>query len=589
MKTTSKILPILLFIGTFFEITISCSPKKDQHAITIHPETDSTFVYEQKNKSFYLNEFNKKGKYYILAKVWGVINFHPLPNIGNINIEKLDELAALNKIQFVNYLDSILKPIEITPQNETYLISQEDSLLQQYTLLNNDWLKDTLYLTPSIALKIKYLLFNLANKPYKQLFFSQSDEGVLNYNNPTEEIGGLFPSKNLRLVGLFHYWNVIYYYYPYKNRMDASWDEVLYQSIFEFMNANNELSYSRAILRLIAKLDDNQSTISKSSILTNIFGTYVPNFRMKKIDNEFVVSKIRAKYLQTSGIQVGDIILKINGINTLDLNFSIQQYASGGNKYSKQREANKLILASKFEKNTIEIERNHKRMTLNVLYFNLDFLTEMARLEEKEWENKCAVVWYPKQLAYLNLNYLFSENFDENVADLRSSKGFILDLRSFHNAGVSHKLVDIVLKRFNCLQSSIYASSQQPGQLKKANKKTVLSTTDTVRYYNPIVIIVDETTQGHAEYVAESFYAKSNAQIIGNSTAGSSGEVGQFIFPGNIEVNFTSVGKTFCDNISTQRTGIKIDTIINYQKSYLQQNRDIMLESALSILNRKVK
>lgn len=587
MKTT-KILSLLL-LGFFIEMNFSCFKQKNENEIVINPKTDTTFVFEQKNKSFELHEFNQKGKYYLLAKIWGVINFHPTSSIGNIDIDKLDELAKLDKIHFVNYLDSIFKPLDITPETTTFINNNEDSLLKEYTLLNNDWLKDTLYLTPAISLKIKYLLFFKENKNTNQQFFSQLDNGVLNYNNPTEEIGNKFPTKNLRLVGLFHYWNLIYYFYPYKNRIDASWDEVLYHSIYEFMDAHTETSYTRAILRLISKLDDNHSTVAKTSVLTNVFGTFVPNFRINKISNYFVVSKIRAKNLFTSGVQVGDKILKINGVKTEDLNFSIQQYVSGGNERSKQREANKLLLASKLEENTIEIERHKKTMVLKVKYYNLDFLTEMARLEEKEWENKCAVVWYPNQFAYLNANYLFPENFDVNLADLRSSKGFILDLRYFHNAGVSHKIIDVILNRYQCNQNNIYSNISYPGQLKLASKINNLSKNDTVRYKKTIIIIVDETTQGHSEFVAQSYTKIPNAKIIGTHTAGASGEVGQFTFPGGIEVNFTSVANAYCDNISTQRTGIKLDSLINYQTSYFEQNRDIMLETGLFMLNKKAK
>ena len=50
-----------------------------------------------------------------------------------------------------------------------------------------------------------------------------------------------FPSEEYRLLALFRFWNVINYFYPYKDLLDTSWSTVLTDFIPRF------LSFKRAI------------------------------------------------------------------------------------------------------------------------------------------------------------------------------------------------------------------------------------------------------------------------------------------------------------------------------------------------------
>jgi carboxyl-terminal processing protease len=574
-----KPLNSLLFLA-FFSIFFGCH-YEDKNSLIINPKNDKIYCLSKNNKSFKLNNFNSNGKLFYLAKIWGVLYYHPISNGTNVDLSDLENKSKMSKIEFKNYVSKLFDKLILDDNSKHIIDIKEDSLLQTFTLINNEWLNDTNYINSEIALKIKYLQYGFNGKANSENTMSQSKNGLIEYNNTNDVFNKNLPNSNLRLVGLFHYWNFINYFYPYKHIIDNNWDEVLYVSISEFLNAKNKISYGKAILKLIANLDDNNSKVSSARILTSIFGNYVPNFRIRKIDKSYYISSFRAKDMDSYGLKIGDKLISLNGTKIEKLDSLLVPYLSGGNPESKQREINKSVLISQNEYNEIEILRNNELIKKQIQFYNYAVLKEFSRIDEKDWENKTSVIWYPNNIAYLNMNHLFKNNFDRNVTEILKSSGYILDLRGFHNDGVAHKIIDLIVKKDQCEQTSIYADINYPGVLKTTSYTPKV--TDSTIYKNKVVLIVDESTQGHAEYIAEIFKNKLKTKIIGNTTAGASGEVAFFVFPGNIKVELTGVGINYCKSNILQRVGVELDSTINYNAEYLEQGRDILIETALKI------
>ncbi len=580
---------ILTFLSAIFLLFYfsGCSNNKNKYEPTVSVKTDSVFIYPAKNKTFNINKFTTTGKYYYLCKVWGVLNYHPLPENKNIDLSNLQNLAGLDNKSFKQYLTNLLKPITVSSNAIQLLAKSADSLNNIYTLLNNNWLDDTIYINKEIGLKLKYLVLGIDGREIKPDVLNQSNDGVIEYNNPHNDFDVVFPDDNLRLLGLFHYWNLINYFYPYKNLMDVSWDEVLYFSINDFLLAKSQIDYDKAILKLIANLNDGNSKIKETIVLTRVYGNFVPNFRMKKVSNSYFISAIRSFDLDNYGLKIGDKILAINGISLGDLDNAIAPYVAGGNVNSKQREINKLILVSKYEYNDLKIERNKTVFTKHVQYYDYGILAEFGRMQEKEWENKLSVVWYPNNVAYLNMNHLFDDNFLPNMHEVMKSSALILDLRGFHNAVVESKLLNYIVETENSAVSSIYPDIYNPGMLRFTKDKVHELVIDGKKYENEIVIIVDESTQGLGEYIVKTLQFNNNVKVIGSTTAGTDGKVSYFVFPGNITVEFNSTGVCYYNFEQTQRLGVKLDKLLTYQIDTTGKGEDLFLNEALQML--KVK
>ena len=51
------------------------------------------------------------------------------------------------------------------------------------------------------------------------------------------------PDAGYRLLSLYRYWNMIQYFYPYKNLIEENWNDVLTEFLPKFVNINDELDY----------------------------------------------------------------------------------------------------------------------------------------------------------------------------------------------------------------------------------------------------------------------------------------------------------------------------------------------------------
>lgn len=587
----NKILDQSIF--TFFSailiifIFTSCNNITNQKEPIIHVKTDSVFIYPTKNKTFNINKFTTTGKYYYLCKVWGVLNYHPLPENENIDLANIQNLASLDNKNFRQYLTNLLKPVVVSYNAKQLLEKKADSLNNVYTLLNNNWLNDTIYLNEEITTKLKYLVLGIDGREIMPDVLNQSKEGVIQYNIPHDDFKEEFPNTNLRLLGLFHYWNLINYFYPYKNLIDKSWDEVLYFSINDFLFAKSQIDYDRAVLKIIANLNDGNSKIKEANLLTRVYGNFVPNFRMKKVGNCYFISAIRSFDLDNYGLKIGDKVLAINGIPLGDMDDAISPFVAGGNAFSKQREINKLILVSKKEYNVLKIESNKTVFTKHVQYYDYGILAEFGRIQEKEWENKLSVVWYPDNVAYLNMNHLFDDNFLPNMHEVMKSNSLIIDFRGFHNAVVESKMLNYIVETENGSVNSIYPDVYNPGVLRYTKDKVHELVIDGKKYEHQIIIIVDETTQGLGEYIVKTLQFNNKVKVIGSTTAGTDGKVSYFVFPGNIGVEFNSTGVCYYNFEQTQRVGVKLDKLLAYQIDTTGNGEDLFVKEALQML--KVK
>jgi len=75
------------------------------------------------------------------------------------------------------------------------------------------------------SLSVKYPSYYGMNiDSVKRSFMPQHEKTYNNIN--------IYTSFEYRLLALFRYWNVIYYFYPQKYLMDKSWDKTIAASIF---------------------------------------------------------------------------------------------------------------------------------------------------------------------------------------------------------------------------------------------------------------------------------------------------------------------------------------------------------------------
>jgi hypothetical protein len=138
--------------------------------------------------------------------------------------------------------------------------------------------------------------------------------GNPDFKNEKEYLRNTYPDVGFRLLTLFRYWNIIQYYFPYKNLIEEDWKKVLESFIPKMVDAKNETEYTIAVLEMIARVHDTHANVwGSNQILAKYFGEKYAAVELSFVENKAVVVRYHDQKLgKESGLEIGDVIITVN-------------------------------------------------------------------------------------------------------------------------------------------------------------------------------------------------------------------------------------------------------------------------------------
>ena len=103
-------------------------------------------------------------------------------------------------------------------------------------------------------------------------------------------------------------------------------------------------------------------------------------------------------------------------------------------------------------------------------------------------------------------------------------------------------------------------------------------------YDRPVVLLMDERTISHLEWVIMSFRVAPNVTVIGPFSMGSNGNVTSLPIPGGISMSFTSLGVYTPEGGQTHRIGLTPDIRVDRTVQGILEGRDEIMEAAVAFL-----
>lgn len=120
----------------------------------------------------------------------------------------------------------------------------------------------------------------------------------------------IFPDKNYRLLALFRFWNVINYFFPYKDLTGTDWNEVLPKYIPKFEANADAYEYQMTMRELAAETHDSHVGVRNTIAVAAKLGTFMPPVGVRFIENQTVIVKVFDEKLP---LKTGDVILSVDG------------------------------------------------------------------------------------------------------------------------------------------------------------------------------------------------------------------------------------------------------------------------------------
>jgi hypothetical protein len=519
---------------------------------------------------------------YFTCKVWGQFKYQHSGIAGGyidwdeVLLNHLDGIYTAQDNAAFN--DSLLSMISDAGPIQSSFNQLPDIIDSLYT--NNDiqWMNDS-YLTNSVQIQLDSLI----SKYRPQYNYYLNDNINLNNNlfdNDTSYSNGTnFPDKNIQLLALFRYWNIIHFFYPFKNIMDQPWDETLKEFIPLILEVNNELDYHLTIRKLVTKINDTQGTVT-SPILSEWDGNFHPPFLVRYIENKMVITQVLTG---VNLISTGDIILEMDGLDVGILRDSLLQFASGSNEVSIEKSINNMILWGEIGSFEMLIFDGQEEVLVNLQRSDLNY-SELTIVNTPIWkdtilENGC-------HYGIVDIGRLEPIDVDQMYADLKNTDAIIFDVRNLSTYSISGIIGNLFSSPINTVNFSIpdYTYS---GRFSWADNE--IGNWSSGSYSGKVIILFDERTQNHGEFNCMSLEKHSNAIKIGSTTSGTQGNVLEVYLPGNIIAYTIFTGTYYPDYTQIQRVGIIPDYFIEPTIQGIRNGEDEVMAFALNCNIQKIE
>ena len=533
--------------------------------IMINAQTVSDSVYYQ--------------RLYYTAKTWGLLKyFHSEVAKGNKNwdyelIHTLQELKNdYSNQDFNQTLENMINNAGEMAKPTTGLPNVPNSM--KYNLDLN-WLDH-----PIFAEKVKVQLDTVKTRfrPQNNFYVGQ----VSGASNPTFGTDDQFyqwgvdqyPEEEYRLLALFRYWNIINYFYPYKNIIDQNWDSTLVEFIPKIINADSDRSYHLTFLKLATRINDSHAFTYSQLITEAIFGYYYLPLSLKYVENETVITGV---FTDNKNIEVGDIIKSFDGLDINTVRDSVRHYTQGSNEPTIERNINTRLLRGQNVpvQMTLVDQKGEKEVTLSRDVYINDYSNLIANKGDI-WE---ILKVDSKEYGYVDMGRLQVLSLGKMFNDLKNTDGIIFDIRNYPQ-GTMWSMIRYLFDAPVRIANFSVPNIEYPGTI-YWHYETVGTGNFSSTYRRRIFILFDENTQSQAEYTVMALEQHPKAVKIGSQTAGADGNISSIYLPGGIITVFTGLGVFYPDFTETQRIGIVPDIEVHPTIAGIRAGRDELLEAAL--------
>lgn len=436
----------------------------------------------------------------------------------------------------------------------------------------------------NINLKLKDLLRKIyVNRSQGNHYYIEMRLGVGNpvFSNERTYEALADPDAGFRLLALYRYWNMIYYFFPYKHLTDKNWNTVLKEYTPYFINTKNRLEYELITARLLGEVCDSHAFLLGFEQIESLKGDGQVCALVQFVENQLVVMEY---YFDDSRLKRGDVITHIEGKPVEAIIDSMKKYYPASNEAARMRDIARDILRTDKQSIQIDYISSGKKERKEIYLGSRD---EWMYYRYRRKDTTRCYQFIGKDIGYVTLKNIKGDDIPAIKQKFMNTKGIIIDIRNYPSATVMYTLGAYFVSNTTPFVKFTKGNPDNPGEFTFKSKIDIPKSETT--YQGKLVVIVNEETQSSAEFQAMAFQAGDNTTVIGSTTAGADGNVSEIDLPGGLKTNISGVGVYYPDGRETQRVGIVPDIVVKPTIVAIREVRDELLEKAIEIIRQESK
>ena len=401
-----------------------------------------------------------------------------------------------------------------------------------------------------------------------------------------------FPTVEYRLLALFRYWNVVNYFFPYKNLIGDSWSTVLQRFIPKFEANKDATDYQLSVFELATEMHDSHAVVRNApGAAAKLYGFQTPAF-VTHLENQAVVTKVLD---DKAPVKVGDVVIAIDGAPIEKRREFLARYIGASTPQSLMLRVHSLLLAGPKDsvvKLRVRGPNNKER--------DVELTRSIAPNDPKYFAalNRSGPVMklLPQGYGYVDLGRLEVGDVDKMFEMIKNAPAVIFDMRGYPT-GSAWEIAPRLTEKKNVVAALFSRSLLEPSSLTSSDYADHASYAASQKlpdakgsvYKGKVVTLISEEAISRAEHACLFFEAATDVTFIGTPTQGANGDVTLMVLPGNLPISFSGHDIRHADGRQLQRLGIQPHVRVAPTIRGIIAGRDEILEAAVKYLQKNLK
>lgn len=372
------------------------------------------------------------------------------------------------------------------------------------------------------------------------------------------------------LGNVINTYNVFQHFFPYFLEVDVDWDKELTAALHRSFNDQTAYDHLVTLQKFTAPLKDGHIRVNGPNTKE-----YVPPIHWEWIEGKLVITKVKEEGF---GIQVGDVVTKINNQSSKDYFKEINSRISAGTEgWLNFRAQHLSLFGEKDEQLVLEIDTKNITLNRNNKY---DYSDIDIAIQENDYKVLDDTIYY------LNLGKIEMATITELLPQLQQAKGIICDLRGYpkgNHGFISHLLKEKdTSKAWMRIPKIIYPDHEK--NIGFENHGWELESKDPYLGDKKVVFIIDGRAISYAESFMSFIEGYQLATIVGQPTAGANGNINPFTLSGNYTITWTGMKVVKLDGSQLHAKGVLPDIYVSKTIEGVKSGKDEFLEKALEVI-----
>jgi C-terminal processing protease CtpA/Prc len=375
--------------------------------------------------------------------------------------------------------------------------------------------------------------------------------------------------RAIRLAAVIVAWNVFQHFFPYFDVVHTDWIPVLPAALSQAAQDQDASAFTDTLRRMVAALHDGHGGVMGPSS-----GNFVPAIRWTWAEGRIVALSVK----DVAGIQPGDALVTIDGKPAAETLAAREALISGATpQYIRYVALGSLLARDRGTNVQLEIESVGQPGTRRSVSVQC---TVRGPLEESRPDK---IQELEPGIIYVDLNRITGADFAAALPSLSKATGIVFDMRGYPGKiGPGELFGHLIDKPVTSAQWHVPVVTK-PDHVDMSFERSGEWTLKPIAPYLTAkrAFLTDGRAISYAESCMGIVEHYKLAEIVGEPTAGTNGNINPFMVPGGYQLSWTGMKVLKHDGSQHHGVGIQPTIPVSLTRAGIAAGRDEILERAV--------